>query len=339
MNTTPLPHKQSFMPVQYTFSQRERDQFYSAVSRVTISPYADIVGFIRTIDNISLELKNIVNSIRSTYYGIDFTKNPAFYLKECPIDRELPILDHEDPVASKHQLKKTFFTEAFILFFANCTGSSPVGYRTINSGDLFHDGYLKNALCDTQSQKSMVSLGFHNDLPNNQVRPTWVNIVCLRNALVNRVATSFVRNIDILDMLSTDTKAVLSKPIFHTPPEVIAVHGGKSLDDIDIKPIFYPQNIVQFVYFENRTTTDSQEGRDAIAELDRVLHREKEAVFLESGDLISINNNTSIHCREVIDINDIEAHKKRWLMKTWNVGKLSEAKPYLIPGRCRVVDE
>ena len=187
--------------------------------------------------------------------------------------------------------------------------------------------------------KSMISLGFHNDLPNNKVRPTWVNIMCMRNAPVNQVATSFVRNIDILDILSKDTKAALTRPIFYTPPEVIAVHGGKCLDDIDVKPIFYPENAIQFVYFENRTTTDTQEGKDAIAELNRVLHQEKERVFLESGDLIAINNNTCIHCREVIEINDAEAHKKRWLIKTWNVGKLSEAEPYVVPGRCRVIDE
>ena len=91
MNTRSYPHKKSFMPVQYAFSQLERDQFYDAASRFTINPYTDIAGFIHAVDGLDSELKNIADNIRSAYQSINFAENPAFYLKGCPMDKELPI--------------------------------------------------------------------------------------------------------------------------------------------------------------------------------------------------------------------------------------------------------
>jgi L-asparagine oxygenase len=50
-----------------------------------------------------------------------------------------------------------------------------------------------------------------------------------------------------------------------------------------------------------------------------VLHRHKRHLVLEPGDLAAISNNHATHCREVMHIGDLNAHRTRWLVKTYNV--------------------
>jgi L-asparagine oxygenase len=58
---------------------------------------------------------------------------------------------------------------------------------------------------------------FHKDLANHFVRLDWVNILGLRASPFNEILTSFVRNKDLLEALSTETKDILSQEIFYTP--------------------------------------------------------------------------------------------------------------------------
>jgi hypothetical protein len=51
----------------------------------------------------------------------------------------VPYLDFGNPLASKHELKKTFAAEAFLSVFAELQGTSIITYRTANNGDMFHD--------------------------------------------------------------------------------------------------------------------------------------------------------------------------------------------------------
>lgn len=313
---------------------------YDALVSVKANPYQDYETFLSEVKALAAnELREFCDEMKTLDRDNNYDDHPALYLKNCPIDKEMPIFDHEDPVASKYELKKIFATEAFLCLYAEAVGTIPLGYATINGGDIFHDMYLKTALRDTHSQKSMRSIGFHNDLPNNRARPDWVNIVCHRNHPANKVSTTFIRNRDIIDYLDDETLRVLAEPIFYTEHEVIAVHGGKDKAGVEVKPIYYPGSDITFVYFEQRTTSNEERGLKAIARMDEALHAMKERIYLQPGDFVAINNNACIHGREVVDIQDMEAHKKRWLMKTWNVNTIDGIADLLVPERFHVVNE
>lgn len=324
----------------HTFSTNEQKQLLKILD-VRINPYSEYQSFLEQIKFIIARkdipefFLDVCNQVR----GLDLNDSPAIILRNCPIDQVLPVFDRKDPVNSKYKLKKTFIAEAFLTLYAELTGSCAVGYKTINGGDVFHDIYPKEGLLDSQSQKSIITLGFHNDLPNHRVRPDWVNILCLRNSFFNRVSTTMIRNKDIVNGLSKEVLDVLEQPIFYTPHEVVSVHGGRSEEGVENKAIYNQFGDVPLCYFETRTSSNEIDGQRAIQELDRVLHKVKRPVFLESGDFVSIANNQRLHAREVLHLGDMEGHYKRWLCKTFNVNDLEQHQSAMADGLFHIADE
>ncbi|KVQ66285.1 hypothetical protein WT22_08660 [Burkholderia territorii] len=261
------------------------------------------------------------------------------YLKNLPVEMDLPVFGHDDPVRDKYEMKVTFVTEALLSLFALATGTPIIGYRTINNGDMFHDVYLKESLKHTASQKSMVSFGFHYDMGFKNVRPDWANLACVRSARQNCVSTSVCRNVDIINGLSSADLLTLSRPIYTTPPEVVSVVGGEESATPPVKPIYFPDKPWKFEYFEGRTTTGDTDGMETIRRLDSLLHRAKQHLALEPGDLAAISNNHAMHCREVLSIHDMDAHRIRWLIKTYNVEDPAEHGANLIARQSRIADE
>lgn len=326
---------------QYHFSTTERNTLTDILMSVS-SPYKDYASFQLQLQNLFIQgafpdwLIELGESIRN----LNTRQSPAIILRNCPIDEGVKAFDHEDPVADKHRVKTQFVSEGFLQLYSMLNHSHPVAYKSINRGDHFHDIYPKKGLLTSQSQKSSITLGFHNDLPNSIVRPNWVNILCVRNSQLNRVSTTVIRNIDIEDDLSDEVKEILKQDIFLTPHEEISVHGGKgSMEGIELKPIYQPDEDVRFCYFEGRTTTKSEAGLHAIRELDKTLHFVKQPVFLEPSDFISISNNECLHAREVLHVLDEDAHMNRWLVKTFDVNNLAHHRHKLVSGFVNVVNE
>lgn len=324
----------------YHFTTQEKEALQTLLA-IPISPYLDYRVFFLEIQAIlhSTKLPLFFKKLCEDIKSVDLHDNPVFILRNCPIDAHLPVFDIDEPLQSKYQLKNTFISEAFLNIFAELTNNSPLGYKNINNGDHFHDVYPMRKLMNSQSQKSLVTLGFHNDLPNNIARPDWVNILCLRNYHLNRVSTTIIRNVDIIKNLDQETLAILKKPLFKTPPEVISVYGGRDENDVVHKPIYFENASMPFCYFETRTKAMTQDGESAIAKLDAVLHNVKQRVFLGAGDFISIANNHCLHAREVVEITDAEEHKKRWLQKTFNVNNIHNFHEHMVEHKFRVINE
>jgi len=324
----------------YHFSNQETSKLQKVLN-IKINPYQKQSAFFSAI-------KTLANTVNSLSFFKDLCQQiscanlyetPAFILKNCPIDAELPVFDIENPVDSKYQLKNTFISEAFLALYSEYTNSAPMGYKNINNGDHFHDVYPMKKLINSQSQKSLITLGFHNDLPNHIARPDWVNILCLRNHHDNQVSTTVINNTDIIKNLDSETLAILKQPIFKTPQEVISVHGGSDPDAIPLKAIYREDDLMPLCYFETRTKATTSIGEKAIAILNAVLHKVKQRVFLMPGDFISIANNYSLHAREVISLGNKQAHQKRWLQKTFNVNNINQYEKHMIDNKFRVMDE
>jgi hypothetical protein len=92
-------------------------------------------------------------------------------------------------------------------------------------------------------------------------------------------------------------------------------------------------------YHEGCTASDDPAGKRALAAVDQIAHRLKHNVFLEERTFIAISNNTAMHARHVVKIADMEAHRRRWLLKTWNVDDVELHRQHMVPGRHNTADE
>ncbi|KNC68724.1 TauD/TfdA family dioxygenase [Pseudoalteromonas ardens] len=282
------------------------------------NPYQDYAAFYHEVEGLVSEMTELSEHIIKQLNELHYLQQPVVLFKNVPIDDALPIFDFHDPVAAKHKLKKTFVAEGILCFIGILMKSYPFGFASINDGDLFHDVYLKDALRDSASQKSMVSIGFHYDMGFFKVRPDFANLLCLRNPSCNKVSTSFALDQAILDGLTEQEKARLSRTAFRTKTEVLALKGERTSAYMPAHPVYYPQRAAKLSFFEGRTEAIEPEDQAILDKLAELIHLHKQRFYFEPGDLLCINNNLCIHGREVIEITDLEAHKTRWLLKTYN---------------------
>lgn len=247
-------------------------------------------------------------------------KEPFIFIEGLPLDPSLPSFDNINPVEQKRSKKTTFVTEGILEFFAQIRDEKPIGYLNVNQGDVFQDIFPIEELFNSQSQKALKDIYFHKDLANHFVRPDWVNIICIRNDIENMIVTCFVKNTDVLDCFSLEEKRELAKPQFYTPYDDLSTYQSVvTLGDADIHPILTDIDDIDIRFFENRTTSNTRIGQKLIDKLVKLLHKNKVCIHLRAGDLIASQNNYSIHCKQILAMNNIEEAKKRWMMKTVNV--------------------
>lgn len=318
----------------------ERDQLYEVLD-VDVNPYRDYGRFLERIRAIARDrVPGFFRAVCRDLAARDLHAQPVLYLQNCPIDREVPLLDYEDPLTSKHAQKRTFVGEAFLAVISELLGTTVVGYRTANRGDMFHDIHPMRALAHTPSQKTVGTIHFHADIPNNKVRPDWVYLLSMRNSRQNRVYTTFVRLADVLASLDEPLQELLRQPIYYAPHETVHVYGGQADGFTPMKPMLLSERGHTFLaYFEGNTRSDTREGREALTALNTTLHRLSTPLFLDVRDFVAISNNTCMHGRKVEEITDPEAHRNRWLLKTWNVDRIEDHAAHLIPGRIHTSDE
>ena len=162
----------------------------------------------------------------------------------------------------------------------------------------------------------------------------------MRNSPINQVYTVFVRLSDVFRYLDPKVYDTLCQPIFYSPRDTIHVYGGQPDGYTPLKPIVtFERGHTFLAYFEGNTTSKSAEGQLAIQALDKLLHQFGYPVFLEERSLVAVSNNTAMHARSVIKINDVPAHQNRWLLKTWNVDDISVHKQHLMPNCLHTSDE
>lgn len=328
------------IPVDYTFTSEEHALLYSCFASLKTNPYSDYGSFMN-------ELKESVSEKRIPSVLFDIAKyarerngfsNPFLFLKNCPIDEDKPIFDFKRPVDSKYELKKSFIAEGFLGLHSLLTEMPIVRYGLMNNGDAFHDIYPMEQLSTSLSQKSLVSLGHHQDFPIHFARPKWVNMMAIRNPIQNDVYTTFVRNCDILAGLDSQTIKILSDSDFYTPYDDITKHGDSRNvlnNDGDYKPIKVGNMLM---YYEGRTRSRTPEGNAAITALNAAIAKHTTRIKLEDGEFISIDNETTLHGRDVGEIRDLSAHKTRWLIKSHSVPSLSPFVDRFMPGKLGVVN-
>lgn len=265
--------------------------------------------------------------------------NPVVTVANCPLDPQLPQLDYSDPVNDKRKNKNTFVTEAMLVLYALLMGQEVIGYANVNDGDVIQDIHPWDRLAHTQSQKALHSIGFHKDLANHFVRPDWVNILGLRQSPTNYVFTSYTRNIDVLDELTSEQRRILSRADFYTPFDDLTKDGqAVALGDAARHPVLGGASEWDIRLFENRTIGLTPQAQQALYAVVALLHKHKRRLRVMPGILMGEANNASIHCKEVIHFENEADLRNRWLQKTVNVRSLDLHARHMVPGSERIVN-
>jgi L-asparagine oxygenase len=329
------------IPVDLVFSDDERDLLKSALVKVKENPYSAYSHFEEHIEHIIASdavtdrLRNLCEQKRSG----NVYEDPYVRMKNCPVDDELPKLSFDSPVIDKRNLKKTYVTEGFLLLYAKLMQQEPIGYINSNDGDIFQDIHPMRRLAQTQSQKALDTIYFHKDSANHFVRPDWVNILGLRASSANEILTSFVKNKDLLEALSTETKDILRQEVFYTPfDDVTTSSENKKLGKAPNHRILGGATDYDFRIFENRTVGLNDQACEAVSEVLEMLHRLKRPLLILKGDFIGSANNECVHNKEVSRIGDPDAQQNRWLMKTVNVKQLDVHQRHIVDGQVRIVN-
>jgi len=207
------------LPIDYEFSEQENMKLVNSLLSIKQNPYlqyekfAGAVSVIAQSNEISSSFKDkCINKKNS-----DLSVDPFFVIRNAPVDPDLPYLDYSSPVTDKRTRKATYVAEGFLQLYAKLMAQEPIGYMNDNDGDIFQDIHPMKRMNDTQSQKTSKNICFHKELTSHFVRPDWVNVMGLRSSPKNIIYTCFVKNTDLLNALSKESRNIIGKPLFHTP--------------------------------------------------------------------------------------------------------------------------
>lgn len=339
MLTTPIQQTNKH-EADFAFSNEDKQHLISIFSEVKASPFTDYPTFLATIqriassENLPQSLLEIVEAAKSR----SLIHQPYICIKNCPIDEQLPLLDWENPRASKLELKKTFVAESFLILYSELLGTPALAYRFGGNGDYIRDVHPSKALQKSHTSHTLTSFGFHKELPIRNTSPDFLRILGLRNSPENEILTTFVKNIDIINRLDDDTLEVLRSKEFHTPFTVLSVNADrtKALGEAPDRHAV----LVDFetFYHEGRTKGVTPRAKEAVQKLNNLLKEVKKGVFLGSGDFVDFANKYCMHAKDVNQVGNPEAVKQRWLIKTFNALNIKTFEPYFVEGKYGLVN-
>jgi hypothetical protein len=332
-----VPNK---LRVDYKFSEEENQVLTARFLKVKSNPYQAYVDFRKEIQDLlsEPELLPIVDRVRS-FKDRNWKEEPFLFFQNCPYDKDVPIFDHESPVQSKRELKKTYVSEAFLQFYALILEAPAIGYINVNDGDVFQDIYPMKSLANTQSQKALLALGFHKDLANHFARPDFVNMLSMRSYLGNQIYTTFVKNTDLMKNMTPEEIELMKLEEFYTPFDDLSTYGNKvELGRAKNHAILLNEEELDLAYFENRTEGLTEEAQKVVDKIKRLLHELKAPHLMLPGEFISVSNNHSLHGKDVGEITDPEQQKTRWIMKTVNVWDLEKHALHFMDGTDCIVN-
>jgi L-asparagine oxygenase len=261
----------------------------------------------------------------------DPVSTPVGYLRNAPIDPDLPVFDFDEPVVSKYARKHTFIAEAFLTLFAELSGTPAIAHLNINYGDVFQDIYPKRSAENSQTQKALNEIAFHKDLANHFVQPDHLYMLGMRNSGPNEVRTVFSADREIVESLPDDALTVARADRFATPFKDIVVHGATvSPPRPERHAIVTEQRTVRLM--ENRTVGLDAEAAAVLEFVLQSMHRVQRGIDFQPGDFIAVRNQYCLHSKQFGQITDPDSLQHRWVMKTVNVNSLEPHSRYFVDG-------
>ncbi|MFI6002671.1 TauD/TfdA family dioxygenase [Streptomyces sp. NPDC051366] len=306
----------------YVISDADRDALYSALENTKGNPYDDYPAFSRSVADV-IDRKEVpdffVEVARQVRAEREAGVSDTHVLRNCPLDKEIPVLGHDDPQADKRALKKTFISEAFLELFGQLTGTPLLSYATRFNGDFFTDVFAINKYSGKQTGYSDGELVYHNDRTAHPVRADFITLLGMRCPTEEFTYTSLVEGRTLRAGLTADEQRILRESHFVTPFDVVSRDNNQGLTVSDQHPILEGDYGIR--YLDTHTTVASgapTEAKDALIALKNALTRaEKKRHRILEGDLLVFANQNGLHSREKIEVIDPERSRSRWLLKTY----------------------
>lgn len=309
------------MNAYYTFTDDERHALSTSLSAVAaISPYVDFPGFeeqmIRTVQDGQLPefFTTLCERIRTDRQQ----GSHVHVLKNCPMDTEIPDLNHDDPINDKYRLKKTFVGEAFLGAFAYLLQTPLLSYATRNNGDFFTDVVSINRFRGKRTGFTDGDLIYHNDRTSHPVRADYITLLGVRCPPHDLVYTTYIDGQDIISHLTPEQIQCLSEPWYITEVDDLTREKVKDWEKSGAHAILKDGMLC----FQDTLTKPIANAplevyeallafKDGMTKSPKTRHR------LEYGDLLVFANQFGLHNRERIEVNNPEDTSKRWLLKTY----------------------
>ncbi|WP_441250125.1 TauD/TfdA family dioxygenase [Kitasatospora sp. McL0602] len=306
----------------YELSDTERDELGTVLARVEEKPYGDYPAFSRGVaalverGEVPEFFTKVTGEIRAER---ESGVSDAHVLRNCPMDPEIPVLNHDDPLADKYAKKKTFVGEALLELFAQLTGTPLLAYDTRFNGDFFTDVVAINRYSGKQTGFSDGELVFHNDRTAHPVRADFISLVGMRSPDGDYIYTGFVEGRSLLAHLTAEEQEILRKPYFITPFDVFSRDNNSSLTVSEAHAIVERSHSIRYLDTHTTVAPDSPpEAKDALIALKNALVRaEKKRHRILTGDLFSFANQDGLHSRDKVEVNDPARARSRWLLKTY----------------------
>lgn len=317
----------------FTFTSEQREGFQEVFATIHTSPYEDHGTFMSEVE-LLIERKLVPSYFVELCDQIRRERanggDQAHVIRGCPLDADLPELDSQDPVADKVARKSTFVAEAFMALFGLLVQTPLLSYGSRFNGAFFVDVVAIEKYSGMQTGFSDSELVYHNERTAHPVRADFITLLGMRSPEGDFIYTGFIDGRDLLANLSTDMQATLREPHFITPYDVFSRDNNGALSTSEQHSIL--ENEHSFRYLDTSTTTVSgapERAKDALLALkNAMVHAPKTRHRIETGDLFTFANQDGLHCRDKMEIHDVERARRRWLLKTYAFRDQAAAERY-----------
>lgn len=309
------------MKAFHTFTEQQRADLERLFGAIRLSPYTEYAAFKRAVAGYGAAglLPDFLVELCARIRAERAEGKLVHVLKGCPVDAEIPDLDHEDPLTDKYRLKRTFVGEAFLEAFASLLGNPLLSYQTRSNGDFFTDVVAIKRFQGKRTGFTDGDLIYHNDRTSHPVRADFITLLGLRCPADDLVYTTYVDGADLIGRLSAEHVQVLSEPWFATEVDDRTRESNRDWDRSDAHAVILGDRTIRFqdTLTKPLPHAPALAWQALLAFKDAITYAPKHRHRLENGDLLVFANQQGLHNRERIEVNNPGDTAKRWLLKTY----------------------
>ncbi len=187
------------------------------------------------------------------------------------------------------------------------------GYKHVRGGRILADVFPKQ---DFEHKKdsafgSREAFDFHAD---GAVQPDIMSQYFSLHCLKNPTSTPTIISTISVDDFSPEVASLLQEPVYELFYEgrITGAHSIKELPIIELKD---GKTILRYygsTKVDVHTEGDKEPYQAALYAFDQALHNNKVEASLEPGDIIFVNNRTTLHSRPAFNDNQLAQANRRW---------------------------
>ena len=202
-----------------------------------------------------------------------------------------------------------------------CALGEPIGYVQEHGGGLVQDIVPDRTSRDRQvSSSSNVTLAWHTETAFHPHKPRYLLLLCLRGD--PDAVTMLCSIAHVLPHLDAGTIAILRAPRFRTRPDASFLDGrGPGALGPEQPVLTGSAARPTFTFDEDLMIGTDPDAQSALATLAQTVRTHAVGVVLEAGDLLAVDNDTTVHARSPFaarfDGTD------RWLQRAFVVSDLA----------------